>query len=76
MPPIMYDCFLCRGSFQFGPHLYRGQPITPWGIMVCLTCFDGNHDGIVPATYPHLIAHLRDKGITPTIQRPRLDSLA
>lgn len=60
---IIYDCFLCRRPFQFGPGLYAGKPIKPWDIMVCDSCSRGNHDGIVPATYPHLIEHLKSRGI-------------
>lgn len=61
---VMYDCFLCRCNFQFGPHIYSGKPIRAWGgIMVCKTCLDANADGIVPTTYPHLEAHLKNLGV-------------
>jgi hypothetical protein len=61
--PIMYNCFLCEGAFQFGPHVYKGQFIQQWDIMVCHGCYGGNHDGVVPGTWPHLMSHLKSKGI-------------
>jgi hypothetical protein len=64
---VMYNCFLCRSSFQFGPHRYDGKPVNAWGIVVCLRCKSANWDGIVPTTYPHLIAHLNEKRIEPEI---------
>lgn len=59
----MCDCFLCRRAFQCGPHRYDGRRIPAWDIMVCDTCYRGNHDGIVPETYPHLAEHLRSRAI-------------
>ena len=61
--PHFVTCFLCRFPFQFGPHVYAGQRISPWAIMVCEPCVRGNWDGIVLATHPDLAKHLRDKGI-------------
>lgn len=26
-PKFMYNCDLCRSSFQFGPHIYAGKVI-------------------------------------------------
>ena len=63
----MYDCFLCRRQFQFGPHRYAGKPIKPWDVMVCETCLKGNWDGIVPTTYPHLVEHLKSRGMPVTL---------
>lgn len=60
---IFCDCFLCRQPFRFGPHEYRGRRIPPWDIMVCEICFQGNWDGIVPTTHPHLLEHLKVRGI-------------
>lgn len=60
---IMYDCFMCRRSFQMGPGRYDGKPIKAWDIIVCLRCIEINHDGIVPTTYPQLLDHLSKRGI-------------
>jgi len=60
-------CFLCRRAFAFGGGRYDGRPIQFWKMMVCDHCYDANHDGIVPATYPHLIEHFREIGIVPTL---------
>lgn len=68
-PKIMYECFLCRSQFQFGPHAYRGKPINAWDMVVCDTCYKANWDGIVPLTYPHLIARLKSRGIGISLNR-------
>jgi hypothetical protein len=59
----LVKCFLCRREVQFGPHVYNGKTIPPWDIFVCDTCYQANWDGIVPGTFPHLIAHLKSKSI-------------
>jgi len=61
--PCLSQCFLCRRAFPFGPGRYAGKPIRAWDIMVCDTCLNGNWDGIVPSTYPHLIEYLKSRGI-------------
>jgi hypothetical protein len=61
------DCFLCKQSFQFGPHVYDGRRILEWDVMVCRTCYSGNWDGIVPETYPHLIPYLQARGVEVTL---------
>lgn len=61
---VMYDCFLCEQPFQYGPHVYLGRPVKPWGdMMVCRGCIRGNHDGIVAATHPHLVEYLTARKI-------------
>jgi hypothetical protein len=62
----MVTCFLCRSEFQFGPHRYAGKPIKAWDMMVCEGCLSANWDGIVPRTYPHLVAHLKARSIALT----------
>jgi len=59
------ECFLCLRQFQFGPSIYDGERVHAWDIMVCSICLSGNHDGIVPSTYPRLITHLEARGIQP-----------
>jgi hypothetical protein len=63
LPLLQLDCFLCKGKFAFGPHVYRGDKVHEWDIWVCHTCRRGNYDGIVPLRYPHLVAHLKERGI-------------
>jgi len=65
--PILYKCFICNSQFQFGPHAYNGRAVNAWDIMVCTTCYNANHDGIVPATHQRLLDHLRSKGIEPKL---------
>ncbi len=59
----MYECFLCKTQFQFGPHTYNGRRIPPWDIMVCSSCYGGNWDGLVLSSHPRLEAHLKARGI-------------
>lgn len=60
---FMTECFMCKRDVQAGPHRFEGRNVPAWGIFICHGCRDGNWDGIVPATYPHLIDHLKSKGI-------------
>jgi len=62
-PKFFEECFLCKRSFQFGPHRYAGRRIPQWNIMICEGCDNGNWDGIVPSRSPQLIAHLHTLGV-------------
>ena len=64
---IFYDCFLCQRPFQFGPHVYDGRHIPSWGVNICASCLKGNWDGIVPQRHPRLMQHLKDQGVTVTL---------
>jgi hypothetical protein len=57
------QCFLCKQSFQFGPHRYAGNRIPAWDMMVCDVCRNSNWDGIVPSSHPDLLPCLESKGI-------------
>ncbi len=57
------DCVLCKRSFKFSNHTYDGKKIPVWNVMICKTCLSSNHDGIVPESYPELIAQLESAGI-------------
>ena len=59
----MYECFLCDNPFEFGLRARLGKRVRAWDIMVCSECLAGNHDGIVPESYPHLALHLEVRGI-------------
>jgi hypothetical protein len=61
----MRKCFLCGRQFQFGPNAYLGSAVKAWDIMVCNDCHASQRGGIVPAIYPHLIEHLKARGIKP-----------
>lgn len=60
---LMYDCALCESPFQFGPHLYQGQPVNAWNIMLCKNCIKDNRDGVVPSAHPELIRYIKGQGI-------------
>ncbi|MCL1127986.1 hypothetical protein [Shewanella surugensis] len=61
---FMYNCFLCRDSFQFGPGLYDGKTIPLYGgITVCMGCYKWNWDGWNPEHEDKLISHLNEKGL-------------
>ena len=62
-PKFFEKCFLCKQSFQFGPHLYDGRHIASWGISVCRSCDAANWDGVVPDSHPDLIEHLKQRGV-------------
>jgi hypothetical protein len=60
---VMLDCFMCRRQFAFGPHTYQGDKVHEWDIWVCHACRQGNCDGIAPVVHPHLVEHLKARGI-------------
>lgn len=64
-------CFLCENSFPFSHGAYRGRGIGAWQIQVCDLCYNSNWDGIVPQTYPKLVAHLAAIGVTPQLNAKR-----
>lgn len=59
----MTPCFLCKTEFQTGPHIWEGRKIQAWDVMICDRCRSKNEEGILPDRFPHLIQHLKDKGI-------------
>lgn len=42
---IFYSCELCGKKFQFGPGTYDGKSISRYNLLVCMTCWNNNHDG-------------------------------
>lgn len=61
----MVECFFCKRHLRFGADVYEGSRLPDWGITICHHCRRVDHYGIVPAHHPHLIAHLRERGIEP-----------
>ena len=46
---ITFDCYTCGNTYQHGPHRYEGHKLQRYGgVMVCDTCWQGNHDGWNP----------------------------
>jgi hypothetical protein len=39
--------------------------VKAWDIAVCGECYASQRGGIVPRVYPHLIEHLKGRGIEP-----------
>jgi hypothetical protein len=68
----MIQCFLCKRQFRFGAHIYEGDRVRAWDIMVCHRCRRANHDGIIPVLHADLVAHLKARGIKPRIDARRL----
>ena len=60
-----HTCFLCGKQFQFGPRAYLGRRVEAWDIAICNDCHARTSGGIVPGIYPHLVEHLKARGITP-----------
>ncbi|MDZ4693424.1 hypothetical protein [Terricaulis sp.] len=61
----MQTCILCQQDFRFGPNAYDGRYVRAWDDMICRSCDDGNHDGIVADD--SFLARLDAKGVTPEI---------
>jgi hypothetical protein len=56
-------CCVCDKPIQFGPSIYRGRVVQGWGrLTICRQCETYNHDGIVPALYPHLVSRIEAAG--------------
>jgi hypothetical protein len=51
-------CFLCRSEFRFSEHIYGGEFVPGWDVMICQTCLDGNHDGVRLVLYHGLVRTL------------------
>jgi hypothetical protein len=60
---IMYDCNLCGGPYQMGPHRYEGHHLRHYQMWLCDQCFQGSHDGIGPVFEPFFERHLREHNI-------------
>lgn len=61
-----YQCLCCGTRYEVGNHIYPVSPVQAWGAaLICDRCRNTNSDGIVPSTYPLLIAHLKLHGVTP-----------
>ncbi len=58
---IMYSCFACGSTFQFGPHIYDGKHIRKYEITVCSGCYEGNWDGWAPHYEEKILKHLNEK---------------
>jgi hypothetical protein len=59
-------CFLCEGTFQYGPGLYDGKPA--WGkLMIRNSCRKTNWDGLVVSHHPRLKEFLKTEGIPYTL---------
>ena len=59
----MKQCFLCSQQFQYGPHLYDGEYIPAYKIVVCMICYKANHDGWASHYEEKIISHLKEKGL-------------
>lgn len=52
-------CDVCGSSYQHGPHRYEGHKLSTYGIVVCDSCWTGNHDGWAPFREPKLVEALK-----------------
>jgi hypothetical protein len=59
----LFECEMCRASFQMGPHRYDGKHIQSYNLTVCKSCWEGNWDGWAPHREAKLIKHLNAKGM-------------
>jgi hypothetical protein len=70
------DCECCSMEFQCGPHVYNGQNVPEWGVPMCHSCkppFRQNHE-ISPT--PRLLAVLKSKGISVTLNERGMLSIS
>jgi hypothetical protein len=57
-------CFLCGHKFQSFQGEYAGRYVARYDFMICITCDQGNWDGIASQAYiEKIITHLESKGI-------------
>jgi len=61
---IEYSCFMCGTTFDFGPHVYNGKQINSYNIIVCTSCYAGNHDGWSPHCEKKLLIHIKEHNLT------------
>lgn len=62
---IMFECDTCGDPYQHGPHRYEGHKLHRYGgIMVCDSCWRGNHDGWNPRFEPILLGILKEKDLS------------
>jgi hypothetical protein len=60
----LFQCAVCRGRYQHGPHRYEGHRLKLYGnIFCCDPCWRGNHDGWAPHVEHALLSVLKEKGL-------------
>ena len=61
---FMFQCPLCHSDFQHGPHRYEGHVLSQYGrLVVCDSCWMGNHDGWSAGPEAILLQHLKQNSI-------------
>lgn len=74
MEPVYLECPLCGQTYQYGPQTYEGRPLSKYGITVCSSCFEGNHDGWAPRREKQILEILRERDL-PVPERNKLGLL-
>jgi hypothetical protein len=62
-PKIMFDCELCGGAYQMGPHVYEEHQLTHYQMWLCHRCYSMNWDGFAPHYESAFERHLASKAI-------------
>jgi hypothetical protein len=54
---------VCDRPVELGPGVWEGRAIPQWGkLVICQTCEDLNHDGIIIRTFPDLPRRIEAAG--------------
>lgn len=56
-------CAVCGTRFQFSNHQYDGKKCQGYNMMVCRSCYNGNHDGWALHHEERILEHLEEYGI-------------
>ena len=61
---FLRHCDLCGSAFQFGMHIYNGQYIARYELMLCRICYEFNHDGFSPNWDQKLLDRAKVRGFS------------
>jgi len=73
MEPFYCICAVCDSKFRFGPHKYKGRRLcsTTYGdVMVCLSCYQANHDEWGPCAEEKIMIHLKRQNLPEPKRNP------
>jgi hypothetical protein len=63
MTKITAKCDLCDSSFPFGHGRYDRKVLPHYQMTLCMSCYEGNWDGISPYREKRFEEHLKSRGI-------------
>jgi hypothetical protein len=63
--PDEIQCDICGAIHYQGAGVYPLRKISGYELFCCDVCYDGNWDGWNPHHEERLLAHLKERGVTP-----------